>query len=381
MALTRRRFVEALGAASASVLGGSAQAAAQGGPPYGARGGAPSAADANLMKLDQNENPYAPGPGITKAVMEALTSGHRYPRNIADLAAAVAKAHGVSRENVLLGAGSGELLRSVVPAFVDSKRPLVAGLPTFETCTRTAMSLGLPVREVAIDASLRLDLPAMEDAAAGAGLLFFCNPNNPTGTTWPTKDVEDMINRLGQRSPETLVLIDEAYAQFVESKDYWSLAGRAAKDRRILVTRTFSKACGLAGMRIGYAIGHKDTIATLRLTTTSGFLPVTSVAAALAALSDEGLVRQQVQANNQTRGAAAKGFEDLGFKVYPSDANFILVDVQRKAEEFQAACRERGIAVGRPFPGLPTHSRISIGTAEEMQKAALVFKAILAKKA
>ena len=381
MALTRRRFVGALGSvAGASVLGGPAHAG-QGGPPFGARSSMSAAEAANLIKLDQNENPYAPGPSITKAVMEALTQGNRYPRNIADLVGALAKSHGVARENVLLGAGSGELLRSAIPAFVDSKRPLVAGLPTFETCTRTAVSLGLPVREVAVDASLRLDLPTMEDAAAGAGLLFFCNPNNPTGTTWPTKDVEAMIDRLGQRSPETVVLVDEAYAQFVENPNYWSLAARAARDRRILVTRTFSKACGLAGMRVGYAIGHKDTIATLRLTTTSGFLPVTSIAAAIAALADETFVRQQIVANNQTRAIAAKTFEDLGFKVFPSDANFILVDVQRKPEEFQAACRERGIAVGRPFPSLPTHSRISIGTAEEMQKAAAVFKAVLAKKA
>lgn len=381
MALSRRRFVGALGSvAGASVMGGPAHAA-QGGPPFGAQGSMSAAEAANLIRLDQNENPYAPGPSITKAVMEALTQGNRYPRNIADLVGALAKSHGVARENVLLGAGSGELLRSAIPAFVDSKRPLVAGLPTFETCTRTALSLGLPVREVALDASLRLDLPAMEDAAAGAGLLFFCNPNNPTGTTWPTKDIEAMIDRLGQRSPETVVLVDEAYAQFVENKNYWSLATRAARDRRVLVTRTFSKASGLAGMRVGYAIGHKDTIAALRLTTTSGFLPVTSVAAALAALADEAFVHQQIAANNQTRAIAAKTFEDLGFKVFPSDANFILVDVQRKPEEFQAACRARGIAVGRPFPGLPTHSRISIGTAEEMQKAAVVFKAVLAKKA
>ena len=103
--------------------------------------------------------------------------------------------------------------------------------------------------------------------------------------------------------------------------------------------------------------------------------------AALAALADETFVRQQIVANNQTRAIATRTFEDLGFKVFPSDANFILVDIQRKPEEFQAACRERGIAVGRPFPSLPTHSRISIGTAEEMQKAAAVFKAVLAKKA
>lgn len=375
MALTRRRFVEALGVAGVSVLGGSARAG-QGPSPTAMR---PAADVANLIRLDSNENPNAPGPAVTKAVMDALTLGNRYPRNFIDLGEQLAKLHGVARENVLLGAGSGEFLKSAIPAFVDSKRPLVAGLPTFETCTGTARSLGLPVREVPVDASLRLDLPAMEDAAGGAGLVFFCNPNNPTGAMWPTKDVEGMIDRLAQRSPETVILVDEAYAHFVETRDYWSLAARAAKDRRVLVTRTFSKVFGLAGMRVGYAIGHKDTIAALRLTTTSGFLSVTSVAAALAALGDEAFIAQQVQANRATRASTTKMFQDLGFKVFPSDANFILVDVQRKPEDFQNACRERGVLVGRPFPGLKTHARITLGTAEEMQRAAAVFKAVLTK--
>jgi histidinol-phosphate aminotransferase len=372
MALSRRHFVEALGVAGASVFTPSSTLAQSATLP--AR---PLASADALIRLDQNENPFAPGPSVTKAVMDALSLGNRYPANIGDLASAVAEFHGVARENVLLAAGSGELLRAVIPAFVDSHRPLVAGTPTFETCTRTAANLGLPVREIPINKALRLDLAGMEEAAGGAGLLFFCNPNNPTGTTWPTEDLEAMIGRLGQRSPETLVLVDEAYAEFVESKDYWSLAGRAAADRRVLVTRTFSKACGLAGMRVGYAIGHKDTIARLRLTTTSGLLPVTSVAAALAALADQPSIREQVARNNRTRAGAARSFEDLGFKVVPSDANFILVDVRRKPEDFRAACRERGIAVGRPFPGLETHSRISVGTAEEMRRAAEVFKAVL----
>ncbi|MBK5255189.1 MAG: aminotransferase class I/II-fold pyridoxal phosphate-dependent enzyme [Vicinamibacteria bacterium] len=378
MALTRRRFVEALGVAGASFLGSPVRAEQVGGSPA-APGSVQPALD--LIKLDQNENPHSPGSTVSKAVMEALTQGNRYPKNAGDLVTAIAKLHGVAGENILLGSGSGELLKASVPAFVDSRRALVAGLPTFETCTNTARSLGLPVREVAVDASLRLDLPAMEDAAGGAGLVFFCNPNNPTGTTWPTKEIEAMIDRLAQRSPETVVMVDEAYAHFVESKDYWSLAPRAARDRRLIVTRTFSKVFGLAGLRIGYAVGHPDTIAALKLTTTSGLLPVTSVAAALAAIGDESLIRDQVQSNRAARTAITKSFQNLGFKVFPSDTNFILVDVQRKPEDFRAACRERGVMVGRPFPGLPSHARISIGTLDEMQRAATVFKTVLAKTA
>ena len=384
MALTRRRFVESLGVAGASMVGGVTPAAAF---VSAARAGAATPQStttatttaASLIKLDQNENPNPPGPRVAKAVMDALVQGHRYPRNSADLADAIATRHRVARENVLLAAGSGELLRSTVLAFVDAKRPLVAGLPTFETSTNTAKGLGLPVREIPVDGSLRLDLKAMEAASIGAGLLFFCNPNNPTGTTWPASDVEAMLDRLAKSSPDTTILVDEAYAHFVDIPDYRTMAARAANDPRVLVTRTFSKVFGLAGMRIGYAIGHKDTIAALRLRTTSGLLPTASIAAALAVLNDEGLIQAQVQANKVNRATATRVFQDLGFKVFPSDANFILVDVKRKAEDFQAACRAQGVAVGRPFPGLATHSRISIGTADEMQRAAAVFKAVLAK--
>lgn len=378
MALSRRRFVEALSVTGASLMAGPARSEQ-------ASALAPTSAAAkpplDLIKLDQNENPNPPGEAVGKAIMDAATQGHRYPQEGADLVKAIAKLHGVSPENVLVGAGSGELLQSSVPAFVAARRPLVAGLPTFEACTRTAKALGLPVREVAVDAQLRLDLPAMEDAAGGAGLVFFCNPNNPTGTTWPTKDIEGMIDRLAQRSPETVILVDEAYADFVETPGYYSLISRAAKDRRVFVTRTFSKVYGLAGMRIGYAIGHKDTIDALRLTTTSGRLPVTTVAAALAVLGDETLVKEQIRLNAEARSFSIRSFQDLGYKVYPSDTNFILVDVGQKPEAFQAACRKKNVLVGRPFPGLPTQARISVGSVDEMKRAAVVFKEVLAAKA
>ncbi len=376
MALTRRHFVETLGATSVSMLA-ARSARGQGAAPPTA-----SPVEADLIRLDQNENPYGPGPSIVKAMTDAMSRGHRYPYSAtAELRDAVAALHGVARDNVLLSAGSGELLKSSVLAFADSKRPLVAGVPTFETCTATAEAMGYPVRAIPIDAALRLDLPAMEAAASGAGLVFFCNPNNPTGTTWPTRDIEAMIDRLAVSSPDTLILVDEAYAHFVERDDYRSLASRAAREKRILVTRTFSKAFGLAGMRVGYAIGHAETIATLRRATTSGQIPVTSSAAALAALRDEGLVRTAVQRNKAARAAASRLFEDLGFKVFPSDANFILVDVKRPAGDFQAACKKQGVLVGRPFAGLKTHSRISFGTPEEMVRAGAAFKAILSQPA
>ena len=336
---------------------------------------------AKMIRLDSNENPNPPGPAVIKAVTEALARGHRYPLNFIDLREKLAKLHGVARENVAVGAGSGEFLKAAIPAFVDPKRALVAPLPTFETCTSAARARGLPVREIPVDASLRLDVAAMEEAALGAGLVYFSNPNNPTGTIVPTREVEGMLDRLASRSLDTVVLLDEAYAHFVESQDYSSLAARAAKDPRLLVLRTFSKAFGLAGLRVGYAIGHKDTIARIKLAMSTDFLSVTSVAAAIAALEDQGLLEGQVRSNHLTRASTTKFFNDLGFAVAPSEGNFILADVQRKPDGFQAACKAQGVLVGRPFPGLPTHSRITMGTAAEMERATAVFKAVLSKPA
>jgi histidinol-phosphate aminotransferase len=378
MALTRRHFVEALGAASASALSG-ARVFAQGAAPAKEPSAAPGLPP---IRLDQNENPYGPGDAVSRAVLGALGRGNRYPgAEQGELMDAIAAMHGVKRENVLLSAGSAELLKASVLAFVNKDRHLVAGLPTFETCTGTAQAMGYPVREIPIDASLRLDLPAMETAAVGAGLIFFCNPNNPTGTTWPTRDLEAMIDRLTTSSPDTVTLVDEAYFHYVERPDYSSLAGRAAKDKHVLVTRTFSKAHGLAGMRIGYAIGHKETIENLRRSTTSGRLSLTSAAAAIEALKQEALVSREVRRNRESRAATARIFEEMGFKVFPSDANFILVDVRRKTADFQAVCKDKGVLVGRPFAGLPTHSRISFGTPEEMKRAATVFRAVLGQPA
>jgi histidinol-phosphate aminotransferase len=375
MSLSRRRFVRALG-----VSGGAALLPFQAPRAQAATAAAPAPTTgpaAEPIRLNSNECPFPPPPAVQKAVAEATLQGHRYPRNASALVDALARQQGVAPDNVLLGLGSGELLQAAPLAFCGPGRALVAPVPTFETPITVARRLNLPVREVALDAELRVDLAALEDASAGAGLLFLCNPNNPTGTLVPTRDVSALIDRLRDRSPETVVLLDEAYFDFVESPGYASLAARAARERRLVVTRTFSKAYGLAGLRMGYAIGHKDTLGALRQSMTSGMLPVTSVAAALAALADEASMRKNVAQNAQARAGLRRFFEAQGLKVVDSHTNFLLVEVKRDARAFQETCRERGLLVGRPFPPLGQHSRISIGTPAEMERALPLLQAVL----
>lgn len=381
MSLSRRLFVRSLSAAGAAALAA--------GPEWAGAGQAVGAAAAPAVKpqgpppilLDRNENPYGPVPSALKAAVEAARLGHRYPTNAQDLVDALARHHAVERENVLLGIGSGELLRAAVPAFAGPARPLVAPAPTFETCPQFARRLNYPLREIPVDKTARLDLAGLEDAAAGAGLLYLCNPNNPTGSIVPTRDVAALIDRLEGRSPETVTLLDEAYHHFVADRAYETMVARAARDRRLVVTRTFSKIYGMAGLRVGYAVGHKDTLELLRLRMTSAYIPVTSTAAALAALADQAETKRQAELNNQTRALTIKFFESLGYEVVPSEANFVMVAIQRDAATFQEACKAKGVFVGRPFPPLKLHARITVGTAEEMQKAMEVFNAVLAAPA
>lgn len=374
MSLSRRLFVRSLSAAGAAALVGKGEraGAAQ------VSGATPKSQGPPLIHLDRNENPYGPIPSALRAAVEAAQLGHRYPTNAQDLVEALAGHHQVGRENVLLGIGSGELLRAAVPAFSGPTRPLVAPAPTFETCSQFARRLNHPLREIPVDASLRLDLTGLEDAAGGAGLLYLCNPNNPTGSIVPTKDIAALIDRLQGRSPETVTLLDEAYHHFVADRVYETMAARAARDRRLVVTRTFSKIHGLAGLRIGYAVGHRDTLELLRLHMTSAYVPVTSTAAALAALADGAETRRQVERNHQTRALTVKFFEGLGYEVVPSEANFVMVGIKRDAAVFQEACKAKGVSVGRPFPPLRQHARITIGTPEEMRVAMEVFRAVLA---
>jgi histidinol-phosphate aminotransferase len=259
MSLSRRLFVRSLGVAGATALsarsGWESALAQDVATPVKPTGPPP-------IKLDANENPYGPSPAVAKAVAEALAkSGNRYPRNTQDLIDALAKHHEVPKDNILIAAGSGELLRVAIPAFTGPTRALVAPLPTFETCTGAARRMNFPVRELVVDKALRLDLAGLDDAAGGAGLLYLCNPNNPTGTVVPTKEIAAICDRLAARSPETFVLLDEAYHHFVADKSYETMIPRAVKDRRVVVTRTFSKIYGLAGFRVGYGLCPPDVAA------------------------------------------------------------------------------------------------------------------------
>ena len=337
---------------------------------------------ASEIRISSNENPLGPGPKVLEAITREFPEAGRYPFNStpADraLVEALAAHHKGKPENVTLGAGSQEILKNAVRAFTTAQRGLVTATPTFENPTGIARRLGHPVKEIRVDGEFRLDLEPMIAAAPGAGLVFFNNPNNPTATVHGAKAVTDFVTRIRKASPETVILIDEAYHEYVTDPAYATAVPLALSTPNVLVVRTFSKAYGMAGMRIGYAVAHADTIRQLARYKMPYNVSVFGVAAAMAALADPAHLEAERARNTAVRAFTVKTLEDLGCKCTASEGNFLFTDLHRPARAFRDACASQGVMVGRDFPPFEqTHARISIGTMDEMRRAADVFRAVL----
>ncbi len=330
------------------------------------------------IRLDSNENPLGPPADALRAMTDWYGEAGRYPDLIYDpLYDAISRYVGAPPDSILLGSGSGEILKVATETFASRTHGVVVGAPTFETPERRAASLEYPVTGVPVDTRLGLDLDAMAAACAGAGLVFLCNPNNPTGTVHGAGDLKAAITSMLRLAPQVIILVDEAYHEYVDDPGYASLAPLALEEPRVIVSRTFSKAFGMAGLRLGFAVGRPDTLARMKPHLVSNNVNQLVGKAAATALGVPGHIERERRRNTEARRYASDFFAGLGFEVTPSAANFVMVDVRRDARTFREACRARGVAVGRPFPPLTTHARISIGTIDEMRAASAVFREVL----
>jgi histidinol-phosphate aminotransferase len=378
MAVSRRAFVRALGVGSAGVVSG-ALVGARGREAWAAGTALPvTEAPAPVVRLDSNENPNGPGSRALEAIRAGFDAAPRYPhRTVKSLVETVARAAGVGAENVWLGCGSTEILHLAVLAFTSVDRGLVAAVPTFENPARTASRIGRPVVEVPVDAELRLDLDAMGRKAAGAGLLFVCNPNNPTGTVHGASAIADLVGRVIKASPDTIVLLDEAYHEYVDDPSYATALPLAMQHHQVIVSRTFSKVFGMAGLRVGYAIGHPETLERMSAWAFGQNVNVLAQRAAAAVVADKAHIEREQQLNRDARAFTCQAFESMGFAPGSPQTNFVFVDLKRDIDAFRGACLEHGIAVGRLFPPLTSYARVSIGTMDEMRRAVDVFRKVL----
>jgi histidinol-phosphate aminotransferase len=334
------------------------------------------------IRINSNENPLGPGQHVLDAVAGKFPEAHRYPFNARQtegaLIAALARKFEARPENVLLGPGSGELLTHAVRAFTSASKPLVTGWPSFEYPRDTARQIGVPVREVALDRELRVDVPKMIEASRGAGLVFFCNPNNPTATVHGKSAVADLVKGIRAASPDTMILIDEAYHDYVTDPAYQSAIDIALAVPNVFVARTFSKAYGMAGLRAGYAIGHAPAIKAIQAYKMPYGLGTLTLGAAIVALDHQAHIDRERQRNTEVRAFTLRALAEIGVTGTDSQTNFVFVEIRRTAAAFRDACRAQGVLVGRDFPPYEkTHARISLGTMSEMQKAADVFRRVL----
>ncbi len=388
MSLSRRSFLNVVGpfggapfpAALMAARGREAALARPGSPP----GDAAASGDPSEIRINSNENPLGPGPAAVEAFVRAFPDAGRYPTNarpsVADLRDTIARRLGVRPENVALGAGSWELLSTAVRLYTSSSRHLVTASPTFEQPEHTAAQLGVPVRRVPVDKDGRLDLDQMARAARWAGLVFFCNPNNPTGGVHSAKAVAEFVARVRRESPETAVLIDEAYHDYVTDPGYATSLALALEHPNVVITRTLSKAYGMAGLRVGYAVAQTRTIEGFNRWAITFNQNSLTVAAAIASLGDPAHIEAERARNTEVRAFTTRFFQDLGYRVWPSETNFVFVEIGRPAKEFKEACARQKVLVGREFPPLEkTYARVSLGTLDEMKRANHVFTAVLGK--
>ncbi|MGZ5003167.1 MAG: pyridoxal phosphate-dependent aminotransferase, partial [Chthoniobacterales bacterium] len=318
-----------------------------------------------------------------QAMSDSFGVACRYPDAHADaLVEAVAKLNGVASEQVIIGDGSGEILKLCADAFTgpmtneikDSGRgKLVAADPTFESILEHAKVAGAEVVKVPLTPTYSHDLAKM-GAAAKQGLIYICNPNNPTASITPKKELADFIAKTPR---DTMILVDEAYFHYADSPDYESVIPLVKDHPNLLVARTFSKIYGMAGLRCGYCVGQKEAIAKLQPHQQWDSINCMAMAAALASLPDTEQVENGRRLNSEVKAFVSGQLDSLGYKLVPSQANFIMFDLKRPVVPVIQALKQRDVQVGRLFPAMPNHMRLTIGRKNEMDSFLTAFRAVM----
>jgi histidinol-phosphate aminotransferase len=331
-------------------------------------------------KLAYNENPYGPSEAVKKAMITAFKYDNRYGYPDGDLVQHLATHHGIKPDNLLLGAGSGEILQVAGRAFLGGGRKVVGVTPTFTEVYEYAAgvrseSILLPLRE-----DYGQDIGALVKTTKNnhrdVGFVYVCTPNNPTGVVVTRQEIKRLLDGIPEDVP---VLIDEAYHHYVDTPDYATSIPYILEGRPVIVTRTFSKIYGLAGMRLGYAIAPKPLIDRMRPHCT-GSINALVKWAGVTALGDTVAAERVRTTTLQLRRKTTAELEGMGFKVLPSETNFFMVHIRRQVQPVIDEFRTRGVLVGRPFPPMLEHLRVSVGTPDEMTRFLSAFKEIVGRR-
>jgi histidinol-phosphate aminotransferase len=353
---------------------------------------------ATLVRLNSNENPYGPSPMAIKAMTDAFGLAWRYPDEHADmLVDMLAKLNAVNADQILLGDGSGEILKLCAAAFTgprsdddrtvapaqptrdpalsakSGRGKVVVADPTFEAVAHHASVNGAEVVKVPLTSGFAHDLSKMM-AAASDGLIYICNPNNPTASITPKNELRNFIAKCPS---QTMILVDEAYHHYADGEDYESVIPLIKQYPNLIVARTFSKIYGMAGLRCGYCIAQPETIKRLRPHQVWDSVNIMALAAAIASLNDPEQVSKGARLNRETRSMVSNKLKKLGYEHIPSQANFMMIDVKQPVAPLIDGMKQRGVQVGRLFPSLPNHMRVTIGKNSEMESFLSAFREVV----
>jgi len=372
MSISRRRFAQLLGVGAAAVVVRPPLSFAKPTQPDATS----STTGGTIVRLSANENPYGPSPKALKAMTDYFGLACRYPdehNNI--LIDKLSKLNNVDHDQTLLGDGSSEILQLCADTFAGKDRgKLIAADPTFEAIINNASVNGAEVVKVPLTNSFSHDLPKMAAVAQG-GLIYICNPNNPTASITPRNELHDFIAKAPR---DTMILVDEAYFHYADSPDYESMIPLVRDHPNLIVARTFSKIYGMAGLRCGYCVAQRETIKQLRAHQMWDSVNIMALAAAIANLDDSNQVPSGQRLTSEAKAFTISELDKMGYKTIPSQANFIMFDCKRPVVPLIQALKQRNVQVGRLFPALPNYMRLTIGKRNEMETFLSAFRQVVA---
>jgi histidinol-phosphate/aromatic aminotransferase/cobyric acid decarboxylase-like protein len=326
----------------------------------------------DAVMINANENPLGPCDEARQAVHNIVNNGGRYMYGETDKVANImAQQEGVKASYIKIYPGSSAPLHQAVLAFTSPTKPLVMGDPGYEAGSVAAGFIGSKVIRVPLTSDYRHDVKAMlAQGGPNAGLFYICNPNNPTGTLTPKSEIEWLV---ANKPKGSIVMVDEAYTHISEAPFNTDLV---AKDKDVVVLRTFSKIYGMAGLRAGAAIARPDLLNKVA-GWSAGMLPITGMAAASASLQVKNLIPERRAKIGAVREETFNFLEKNKFKYVPSVSNCFMIDVHRPGNEVVMAMRKEKVYIGRVWPAWPNSVRVTVGTSDEMKKFEAAFLKVM----
>ncbi len=335
-------------------------------------------APADTVWINGNEFPDGPPQAAIDAMAQVIGSSNRYHyQEFPDFYAKLAASEGLTADQILVGAGSSEPLHAAVEAFTSPTIPLIYPVPTYEAAPELTKYKGHAVIETPLNSKMQPDVHrlAAEADKAGGGLIYIVNPNNPTSTITTSDDMAWLVANLPKN---TNILVDEAYLHYATSPEASSSFRFVKEGKNVIVTRTFSKIYGMAGLRVGYIAGRPDQIERMA-PYRNNVISIVSVRAVSAALDLGPKMLEERKAKIvHTRNELCAWMTENKLKFIPPQANFVMIETGRDAKKMQAALLAKGVAIGRAFPPLNTMIRVTIGTDVEMAKFRRVFSEVMA---